>query len=330
MYAPIEDFRVRATLGEAVRAPNLSEAFSPLSPGFGRVSDPCDADNINEDPDREGNCRALGIPEGFEANDNVSVDTLSGGNPDLFAETSTSRTVGIVWTPEFIENFTVTMDYYDIEIEDAIISVAVQDIADNCVDATGGPDELYCNAIDRDPTTKDIDLVRSGFLNASAYNVRGVESEVNYSTSLEDFELPGEVSVKLFVSKLMELERFEFQDRPDEINVEEGETGDPDLQIRLTTNYRLDDLLVNWTMRSLNRVVTYDVSPGGGSPEDTYPYWIPSIVTHDFSANYYINDSVRVDFGIRNAFDKLPPGYTINPIYDIVGRRIFTGLNVKF
>ncbi|GAA0288350.1 TonB-dependent receptor [Psychrosphaera haliotis] len=330
MYAPIEDVRIRATVGEAVRAPNLGEAFSPLSPGFGRVSDPCDADNINEDPDRAGNCAALGIPAGFEANDNVSVDTLSGGNPNLFSETSTSTTVGIVWAPQFIENFTVTLDYYDIEIEDAIISVAVQDIADNCVDATGGPDELYCSAIDRDPTTNDIDLVRSGFLNAAALNVSGIESEINYRTSLEGFELPGELSVKLFVSKLIELEQFEFQDRPDEINVEHGEVGDPELQVRLSTNYRLDDLLVNWTMRSVERSVTYDVSPGGGSPEDAYPYWVPSIVTHDFSANYILNDNVRFDFGVRNAFDKLPPGYTINPMYDIVGRRIFTGVNVKF
>ncbi|GAB2993862.1 TonB-dependent receptor domain-containing protein [Psychrosphaera aestuarii] len=330
MYAPIEQLRLRATFGEAVRAPNLSEAFSPQSPGFGRVSDPCDADNINDDPDRAGNCAALGIPAGFQANDNVSIDTISGGNPDLFSETSTSTTYGLVWVPEFIENLTVTVDYYDIEIKDAIISVTAQNIADNCVDATGGPDELYCSAIDRDPTTKDIDLVRSGLLNAAALNVSGIESEINYRMSLESMDLPGDVSFKLFVSKLIELEQFEFQDRPDEINVETGEVGDPELQVRLSTTYVLDDLVVNWTMRTIDRVVTYDVSPNGGSPEDLDPYWIPTIVTHDVSGSYMFSDDVSVNFGMRNVFDKLPPAYTVNAQYDIVGRRIFTGVNVKF
>ena len=63
VYAPIADLRFRGTYGAAVRAPNISEAFSPQSPGFARVSDPCDADNILDDPDRVSNCAALGIPE---------------------------------------------------------------------------------------------------------------------------------------------------------------------------------------------------------------------------------------------------------------------------
>lgn len=130
----------------------------------------------------------MGIPEGFEANDNVSIEILSGGNPDLFSETSESRTVGVVWTPEFIENLSVTVDFYDIEIEDAITEVTAQDIADNCVDATGGPDAGFCAQIDRGADF-DIDLVRSGFINASAINTAGVEFQIRYTTELTEFDL---------------------------------------------------------------------------------------------------------------------------------------------
>ena len=126
MYAPIEDLRIRGTIGEAVRAPNITEAFDPLSPGFARVADPCDADNLPDDPDRAANCAALGIPAGFQANDNVSVDLLSGGNPDLTSEESESLTAGIVWIPSFAEDLSVTLDYYDIEITDAITFVEAQ------------------------------------------------------------------------------------------------------------------------------------------------------------------------------------------------------------
>ncbi|MCL1143955.1 TonB-dependent receptor plug domain-containing protein [Shewanella gaetbuli] len=330
MYAPIDSVRIRATHGSAVRAPNLNEAFSPLSPGFARVSDPCDADNISDDPDRAANCAALGIPAGWEANDNVSIDTLSGGNDELEPEKSTSTTAGIVWSPNFIDDFSITVDYYDIEITDAIIEVSSQDIADNCVDATGGPDALYCGAIDRDPTTFDIDLVRSGFLNAAALNTSGIEAEVRYNLDLADFDLAGDFKFMVFVNKLLELERFEFQDRPDEINVETGEVGDPEWQLRFATTYTIDDLSISYGFRYIDRVVTYDVSPGGGSPEDLSPGYVPSVTTHDLSFNYLINDSLQVYAGVRNMFDALPPGYTVDAQYDLIGRRVFGGVNVRF
>ncbi len=330
MYAPFEDFRIRGTIGEAVRAPNITEAFDPISPGFARVSDPCDADNISDDPDRAANCAALGVPAGFQANDNVSVDLLSGGNSELESEDSESLTVGFVWTPSFIENLSVTVDYYDIEITDAITFVAAQNVADNCVDATGGPDAGFCSQIDRNPTTNDIELVRSGYLNAAALNTKGVETQVRYSTDLSAFELPGEIKTNLLVSKLLELEQFEFQDRPDEINVEDGEVGDPSLQISLGIDYEIDDLVISWSTRYIDRSFTLDISPTGDTAEDTSPAYIGSVTTHDISFNYLVNDILSVNAGVRNLTDKLAPGYTANAIYDLVGRRAYAGVSVKF
>ena len=329
IYAPIDDLRFRGTYGVAVRAPNITEAYSPLSPSFARVSDPCDDDNILDDPDRVANCAALGIPAGFQANDNVSVDTLSGGNDNLTPEESTSLTVGTVWTPSYLENFSVTLDFYDIEIEDAIIEVAAQDIADNCVDATGSPDAAYCSAIDRN-TSNDISLVRSGFLNASAYNTSGIDVDMRYQFGLDSFELPGEVKLRLFVNKLLELERFEFQDRPDEINDEKGEVGDPEWQMSMSATYILDDLSVTWQSRYIDRVVDYDVSVGGGSPEDLEYGYVSSVTTHDVSFNYIVNDHLKVNGGIRNVLDKLPQGWTNNALYDLVGRRAYAGITVNF
>ncbi|WP_259365909.1 TonB-dependent receptor [Colwellia sp. MB02u-6] len=72
MYAPFEDLRIRVTIGEALRAPNITEAFDPVSPGFARIRDLCDADNISDDPDRAGNCTALGISSDFQANDTIN------------------------------------------------------------------------------------------------------------------------------------------------------------------------------------------------------------------------------------------------------------------
>jgi len=336
IYAPIKDFRIRATLGEAVRAPNITETFDPPTPSFANINDPCDADNISNDPDRTANCAALGIPAGFQANDNVSIDIIVGGNLNLTPEESESLTAGFVWTPSYVEGLSVTVDYYDIEITDAIIEVTAQDILDNCVDATGGIDEGFCSQIDRDPTSNDVDLVRTGFLNAAALNTRGVEFQARYSTDLNMFELPGEMNFNLVGNRLLELDRFEFQNRPDEINEEKGEVGDPEWQLRLTAEYQLDDLSVRWLTRFIDRQATFDVSPTGDTPEDLTPAFVGTQVTHDLSANYNINDNVTVGLGFRNIFDKLPPAFITSDgdgnesIFDVVGRRVFGSVNVRF
>lgn len=329
-WVPIEDLRIRATISEAVRAPNVNEAFSPISPSFARVSDPCDADNIDEDPDRRANCAALGIPEGFEANDNVSVNTLSGGNPELFSETAESQTFGFVWTPSFIENFSLTVDYYNIEISDAINLVTAQDVADNCVDATGGPDANFCGQIDRDPTTNDIALVRSGYINAAGFNTDGIETNLRYTTDLSQFDLPGELRLNLSATKVLKLEELEFQTRPDEVNVEDGEVGDPDLQWSTSVDYRLVDVNINWSSRFIDKSALFDVSPGGGSPEDASPNFIDAVWTHDLSAVYYLNDNVSVSAGIRNVFNEVPSDNTLDALYDLIGRRANAGIKVRF
>jgi iron complex outermembrane receptor protein len=205
-----------------------------------------------------------------------------------------------------------------------------QDIANNCVDATGGPDVGYCSDVDRDPITKDIILVRSGYLNASAIYTRGLEFQANYKMDMSSFDLPGELSFNLLGNQLLELERFEFQDRPDEIDDDKGELGDPELQLRFSVDYRIDDLKLSWGTRYIDRVVTYDVSPNGGSPEDLEPGWVPSLTTHDITASYRVSDNVFVNGGIRNLFDTLPPGYTNDALYDLVGRRAFVGMKVNF
>lgn len=93
--------------------------------GFVNINDLCDVDNINDDLDCVVNCLVLGIFVGFEVNDNVSIEIVLGGNFDFFFEGSELRMIGIVWILEFLENFFVMVDFYDIEIEDVIIEVGV-------------------------------------------------------------------------------------------------------------------------------------------------------------------------------------------------------------
>jgi len=332
VYAPVDDIRLRATYGESVRAPDISEAFSPQSPGFGRVSDPCDADNLGNDPDRAANCAALGIPAGFEANDNVSINVISGGNPNLTPEESESTTIGIVWTPSFIEDFSLTLDSYSIDIADAILFVPTQAIADNCVDSSSGLDANFCGAVDRDPVTHDITLVRSGFINGSALEVAGLEMDIRYATDLSFIDFPGELSMHLAATRLSKLDRFEFQNIPEDVDRDDGEIGDPTLQGRFVMNYSLDDLNINWTSRFVERSARFNLTGGDDTSiaEDINPAYHGSVTTHDLSASYQITQDISVFGGVRNLSNKLPDGYTRNEIYDPYGRRVFAGASFNF
>ncbi|MBL4672811.1 MAG: TonB-dependent receptor, partial [Arenicella sp.] len=136
-----------------------------------------------------------------------------------------------------------------------------------------------------------------------------------------------------FFNFLTELDRFEFQTLPDEVNVEDGEIGDPDFQYRFTAAYRLNDLGLNWTTRFVERSFLLDLSPedqGGDIEEDNNIPFVSSQTTHDISANYLFNDKFSIYGGIRNVFDQVPPGFINNPLYDIVGRRAFFGVRAKF
>ena len=177
LYAPTRDILFRGTYAVAVRAPNINELFNPPQGAFFRPNDPCDVGNLVEAEDpalRQANCTAFfgsidfdprdPNGDGFEADGvtpigpnspYVYVDPLTArfsgsisGNPALNEETATTWTVGTQITPTFIPGLIVSVDYYNIELEDAINAVAAQDIVDNCVDSAS-IDNGFCALFDR-------------------------------------------------------------------------------------------------------------------------------------------------------------------------------------
>lgn len=333
IWAPLDQIRLRGTISEAVRAPNITEAFLPATPGFEIVADPCDADRINNDPDRASNCAALGLAAGFQANDNVSVNTLSSGNIDLDAEESRSYTIGIVYQPTWAEGLSMTLDYYDIEITDAITAVEPQDIVDNCVDASGGPDQDFCGLFTRDPTTQDIDFVRSTFVNASKLETKGIDLELRFT---RDEFLGGDLVLSFVGTYLDELNEFVFQDRPDEIDIERGEIGDPIHAYRATAYYTVGDFTFGWKGRYTGSSRRYEI--GTDICEDVSPCELDEQIIHDLNVRYLLPSEdfdVELYAGVVNLLDEEPPrgilGTEVDEaIYDALGRRWFFGVRSTF
>jgi len=345
LYAPVQDLSFRGTYSRAVRAPNITEAFLPPTSAFFDYSDPCDDATINDDPDRAANCAALGVPVGFDAQDNIGVPISASGNPNLTPETAETWTLGAVIQPRWIKNMSLTVDYYRIEIADAISFVDPQAILDNCVDASGAPDPAFCNLQTRDPVTHDVTFIESTFVNASALNTKGVDIQFNYAFDVDDVlgdvdpffaELGGRIALTVVANYVESLREFPFQSDPTDENIEEGEIGDPQWSFITNTTYDKGAIRVTWRSRYEDQVSRF--AQGAGSPEDISPSYVEAVWYHDFVFTYRLEEFTghesEIYLGVNNAFDEeLPLGLTGNgtsSAYDLLGRTVFVGARAKF
>ena len=195
-WAPVSDLSFRATYSEAVRAPNISELFDPPLPiTIAATADPCDPTNINSGSEfRLQNCitglTASGVSQGtiVDGSGNyIWVNPLtarfagtSGGNPNLDVETAETLTVGAVFTPSFVDGLSFTLDYWDIQIEDAISAVGSNDILRGCYDSADFPNVPFCSAFSRGGDG-GLDTLNSGQINFAQLEASGYDFAVNYS-----------------------------------------------------------------------------------------------------------------------------------------------------
>src|SRR5690606_4934027 len=136
----------------AIRAPNLDELLSPVSAGFRPVVDPCLAQNNPSQATKE-----LCVQQGVPANiidtlvdgTRSGYDLISGGNPNLSEEEADTLTAGFVLSPNFLPGLTMSLDYYQVELTDAISQVNGQLLLDDCF-ATLNISSTSCQAIRRD------------------------------------------------------------------------------------------------------------------------------------------------------------------------------------
>ncbi|PKG59194.1 TonB-dependent receptor [Shewanella sp. GutDb-MelDb] len=329
-----DELRMRSTYSEAIRAPNISELFGAASQTFFNVDDSCRTKNLNEleNPEtRIANCAALGVPSDFNSDyDSKTLEGLSGGNEQLKAEESKSYTVGFVYQPDYVEGLSITTDYWDIKIDNAISSVGSQDIIDRCVDSKSGVGNEYCALITRDPGSYEITLIKQFSLNIAALETAGIDFDIGYN--FEAFS--GDVSTNLIATHLLKRKDFSFQDEPNTFEELAGVLGNPEWQANWTLKYSIDGWGVNWRTRFVEGVNLYtdkdlDLNANPNSNLSYDDYFIS-----DASIAYNFDSGISLKFGVDNLFDKdLPYGTTGtgagSAAYDNVGRFFYTTASFK-
>ena len=322
-----DEFRFRTTLSEAIRAPNITELFAAKGQNFAFIDDPCDV-NFNQSATRQANCAADGIPADAQINPVSSVELLTGGNPELKEEESTSFTVGLVYQPEAIEGLSFTLDYWDIEIDDAIILVRAQDILDRCYDSEGGIDNVFCSLVTR-RADNTLELIESTQQNVAKTEAQGVDFEIGY-----DFDaLDGSFSTKLIGTYLDSRKEFPFQIDPSQVIENAGTVGEAEWQANFLLGYRGENWSANWRTRYLGDVMRFTPQDLEVNPDRSNIMGYGSYFQTDVSAGYTFANNLTLELGIDNVFDRDLPGFTTgtsttsgDASYDNIGRLYYLTL----
>ncbi|MBK1639912.1 TonB-dependent receptor domain-containing protein [Rhodothalassium salexigens] len=344
IWSPVSDVILRGGRALAIRAPNIGELFQAPSQTFAQIDDPCSADNLDENPEvaanRRRNCAALGIPDDYlDPNPNASNPGVNSGNINLQEERSRSYWAGITVTPRWLPNFTLTADFYDIVIEDAIQAVPIQRVVDDCVDGSA-PSATLCQQFTRDPLTFEIiDFIQSD-INTGFLNNRGVDFQATYFQDVANIvslvretdqdwgQLRGSIRGTRFL-------RFNDQSDPNDpetFDTDLGQLGFPDTRFNLDVSWHWRNFSLGWEMDWQSSQSRFDrFARESQEDDDKSPFADSgSFAQHDFNVSYTFHENISFRAGVVNVFDNDPRPWAQNNVFDIFGRRFFVGVNTRF
>jgi len=331
----IDGLAMRSTYARTIRAPQLNEQFTGQSIAFsGGNEDPCDSIEINNASAETqsqiiSNCQAWGIedPQNWTADTvlNSGVDKLTRGNTNLKPEKADTLTLGLVYSPSFIDNLSLTLDYYDIDLTDAMGSASIQSVMDKCARAEDINESIYCPLVERS-TDGNIISVSSTTVNQASRRREGIDLELSYLQELQSF---GQIKFTLNATKLLQ-STYQNSADSDEVEITGIYQGNTELKTRFVIAYNYEKLRLNWTT---NYAEGFQVDENGTYDLYDKPF-APHSIMHDARVSYDLNDDTNLYLGISNVFDK---SYFVHPStsygraqYDSMGRYFFGGFSYNF
>ncbi len=335
-WQPVDFAAIRATYSTAFRAPSLFELFSGQTDSFETASDPCSAvANVGslDNPIVAANCAtddlAGGVPD-----PNTQIRTRQGGNPDLDPETAQIITAGIVLEDSLIRGLTMAVDYYNINIEDAIQAIGTTTILSSCY---ASENRQFCDLIERN----DAGIITNIFdtdNNVGGFSAQGIDFNIRYSTRNTPY---GRFGVGLLGTVLLELTQTQATGFEQDLKGNFDQEGsNPD--------FRLNGF-VRWAYEWANAGINMRYLPGFtecqgacSTPSATAPR------SRDVDAWYYMDifaganvttplGDTSIQVGINNLTDVEPPLIVsaaqprIDPgTYDFIGRQFYMRLSQRF
>ena len=346
-WQPTDSVLFRVMQQSATRAPNVGELSSPVVTGLDNATlDPCSIANAgNIDATLNALCLSTGMVQAQvgTVQDIISgqINAFSGSDPDAApgAEDAETFTAGFVYTGDFLDNFVLSFDYYDIQVDDYIGEFSPQEVLDSCYK---GGDAVACSKIKR--IGGDLTLSGAGVelftTNLKSRVVEGLEINVDFSVDLGEM---GQLAFNANVNKYLTHEQQSSNESAlIDCKGKFGTTCSPTSDLRWVqrTTWSLDDITVSALWRHMSGV---DIQSDQIASTFAQFQSIESYDYVDLYASYHYGDHTKFTFGIDNIFEKDSPvlggevgatsfnnGNTFPSTYDNLGRMYKMGVNFTF
>ena len=330
---------VRGSFQTSQRHANLAELYEGIGQGLVDLDyDPCgiDPDTGAAPLATQAQCENTGLPANLYGTDLKSpadqYNIQTGGNPNVKPEESESVTIGVVLNP--VDGLTLTVDYFDITVEDGIGSVSPKTALDKCIE-TGAA--AFCNLINRNPVNGSLWLT-GGYISAQTTNIS--EEQTSGIDVIFDYSVDTDWGPLVVSGVTTLLDSYDIIELPGEAAIgcsgnwggSCGKNPMPEVMgsytVGLTTEFDTDVILGVRYLGETDDLNANDID------FDAFTYL-------DATAIYSVNDNMSVTLGVSNLLDK-EPGYTSDAgtapgngntfpgYFDAFGRHIHLSINYSY
>jgi len=388
IWAPISSLKFRVAYARAARTPTLSDLFLPGLQTFANgLTDPCDqpgvgtnaGNNITANPARAANCLAAGVPTTITYVDSggntvtrpwhnvpgTGVAGVNSGNPALRPEISNSFTAGFVFQPEFIPGLSLTVDYYNIEVQDVIAGLSGQGIINRCYDDPTGINNEFCAVVFRrtsanplengtffGQTSRRLDGRTQDAIPAAGNGISFINAPFNFALLKRegiDFDLAyrtrlgGDTTLTLraIATYVLKSENYSYLTQPDRSDRFHGTLGDPIWAANFSANLDVGDVDFQYSANFIGRQsllaweTQFEHQGRGPTNPDARPFkYYPDVVYHNVRVNFDATEEFSFYLGVDNVLNQRPPyeltglegGNPFNPM----GRYFYAGARFRF
>lgn len=351
-WAPSRDLRLRGSYNHAIRAPNVSELFSPQSNGNVNAQDPCANDPGVSPTATLAQCQRSGVTAAqygrISPCPSDQCTGRGGGNPFLKPEEADTYTAGIVLTPSFIKRLSLSVDYFDIKVKGYIGSIPVSQTISQCI-ATGNP--FFCSLFNRDPRSGiifgDQGYIISTTQNTGSLRTSGIDISGTYTQPLGSL---GSASIDFMGTRLRKLvtEPLPGLGSYDCVGYFGPTCGQPSPKWRHQARFTWADaagvgtISLNWRYIGGTNLTNNSTIADFASDPSIINARIKAYSYFDLAGTVKVQKGIVFRAGVNNLLDKDPPliqsgllasfgnGNTYPGMYDVVGRSVFIGLTAEF
>ncbi len=315
-WRPLDELLVRGTYAEGFRAPSVDNMYGGIGGSFEKYTDPC---GIGAPGSVNGNaaCNAAGVPLGYTQLGQGLIPCttypcqtpdqfISGSNPALKPETSTSKTIGVVWSPRWVQGLDISLDWYNYQIKDMIISDSVNRILRDCY-VLG--DNSRCANVVRAADGHISDMFY-GLANLGQMETEGYDLGVKYRLPEMSF---GQISIDSQTTYTAKYDEVGQNSKGQNIIV--GNVGSPGIfrvRSNLGVNWEYGDFGVNYTARYYSGMKETCVSKAEGwcdlpnryeNGEKAPLRTTGSNTFHDLQVSYKAPWDATIAVGANNVFN---------------------------